>query len=109
MNVLLYYVLLRTNMKLSKVYLEKIAGHWSRKKIKTAKEALVLAKQENKDYQEWARNKKKYGTRGTAPYDEDTNTALINSIRGAITAGLNDEKLGAYVRKLLQKEQQPDK
>src|SRR5699024_3939745 len=30
MNVLIHYVLLQSNMKLSKAYLEKIASHWSR-------------------------------------------------------------------------------
>lgn len=31
-NVLIYYVMLRTDMKLSKAYVEKIASHWARKK-----------------------------------------------------------------------------
>ncbi|MFK4997495.1 DnaD domain protein [Bacillus sp. N9] len=31
-NVLIHYVALKTDMKLTKNYLEKIASHWSRKK-----------------------------------------------------------------------------
>src|SRR5690625_5816655 len=33
MNVLIHYVLLQSNMQLSRAYLEKIASHWSRAKI----------------------------------------------------------------------------
>lgn len=51
MNVLIHFVLLQSNMKLSKAYLEKIASHWSRANIKTAKEAMVFAKKEKNRYQ----------------------------------------------------------
>ncbi|WP_068674614.1 replication initiation and membrane attachment family protein [Oceanobacillus sp. Castelsardo] len=51
MNVLIHYVLLQSNMKLSKAYLEKIASHWSRAKIKTAKEAMEFAKKERDKFQ----------------------------------------------------------
>ncbi|EHL73112.1 MULTISPECIES: replication initiation and membrane attachment family protein [Bacillus] len=57
-NVLIQYVLLKTDMKLSKAYLEKVAAHWARKKIKTVKEALELAKKEHRQYLEWANQKK---------------------------------------------------
>ncbi|MBS4199938.1 DnaD domain protein [Bacillus sp. FJAT-49732] len=57
-NVLVHYVMLKTDMKLSKNYLEKIASHWSRKKIKTVKSAMDLAKSEHRQYQEWASSKK---------------------------------------------------
>ncbi|WP_077327397.1 replication initiation and membrane attachment family protein [Virgibacillus siamensis] len=46
MNVLIHYVLLQTNMKLSKAYMEKIASHWSRANLKTAREAMAFAKKE---------------------------------------------------------------
>lgn len=46
MNVLIHFVLLQTNMQLSKAYLEKIAGHWSRANLKNAKEAMIFAKQQ---------------------------------------------------------------
>lgn len=57
-NVLIHYVMLKTDMKLSKSYLAKIASHWSRKKIKTVKEAMDLAKSEHRQYQEWANDRK---------------------------------------------------
>lgn len=50
MNVLIHYVLLQTNMKLSKNYLSKIASHWSRANLKTAKEAMAFAKKEVTNY-----------------------------------------------------------
>ncbi|WP_077621285.1 replication initiation and membrane attachment family protein [Sediminibacillus massiliensis] len=59
MNVLVHYVLLKTDMKLSKAYLEKIASHWARKNVKTVKQAMNLAKSENRKYQQWG-NKKYY-------------------------------------------------
>lgn len=46
MNVLIHYVLLQTDMKLSGPYLKTIASHWSRKNLKTAKEAMEFAKKE---------------------------------------------------------------
>ncbi|WP_405102471.1 replication initiation and membrane attachment family protein [Oceanobacillus sp. FSL H7-0719] len=52
MNVLIHYVLLQTNMKLSKAYLEKIASHWSRAKLQTAREAMEFAKKEKASYQQ---------------------------------------------------------
>lgn len=50
MNVLIHYVLLQSNMKLSKAYMETIAGHWSRVGLKTAKDAMNFAKQEQEKY-----------------------------------------------------------
>ena len=58
MNVLIQYVLLKTDMKLTKGYMEKIASHWSRKKVTSASEAMDLAKKEHKQYLEWAEGKK---------------------------------------------------
>jgi len=64
MNVLIYYVLLKTDMKLSKPYMETIAGHWARLHIKTVRQAMEVAKKENRKYQQWATQKKSgYGYR----------------------------------------------
>ena len=52
-NVLLQYVLLRTDMKLTKAYVEKIASHWLRKNVTTAKEAMELARVEHTQYMKW--------------------------------------------------------
>ncbi|HZH58926.1 MAG TPA: DnaD domain protein, partial [Metabacillus sp.] len=56
-NVLIYYVMLKTDMKLTRAYVQKIASHWTRKHIKTVKEAMDLAKQEHRQYQQWAEEK----------------------------------------------------
>ncbi|MDF0727489.1 replication initiation and membrane attachment family protein [Cytobacillus sp. S13-E01] len=66
-NVLIYYVMLRTDMKLSKAYVEKIAGHWSRKNIITVTDAIDLAKQEHRQYQNWAQSKKEPKTTKRKP------------------------------------------
>lgn len=52
-NVLLQYVLLRTDMKLTKSYVEKIASHWIRKNVSTAAEAMELARTEHAQYVKW--------------------------------------------------------
>ncbi|MEK4028517.1 replication initiation and membrane attachment family protein [Pseudobacillus sp. FSL P4-0506] len=56
-NVLIQYVMLKTDMKLTKSYVEKIASHWARKKVKTVRDAMELAKNEHRQYAEWAKNK----------------------------------------------------
>ncbi|MBM7584912.1 replication initiation and membrane attachment protein [Bacillus pakistanensis] len=56
-NVLIQYVLLKTDMKLSKGYIDKIASHWARKKVKTVQEAMELAKNEHRQYLSWAEGK----------------------------------------------------
>ena len=58
MNVLIHYVLLQSNMQLSKAYLEKIASHWSRANLKNAKEAMAFAKEQSVDKKQGNRYKK---------------------------------------------------
>ncbi|NRD76074.1 DnaD domain protein [Bacillus sp. BRMEA1] len=60
-NVLVQFAMLRTDMKLTKGYVEKIASHWARKQIKTVKEAMELAKSEYRTYLGWTENKKSGG------------------------------------------------
>lgn len=43
-NVLLSYVLIKNDMKLSRPYIIKIARHWRDEKVKTVREAIELAK-----------------------------------------------------------------
>jgi replication initiation and membrane attachment protein len=57
-NVLIQFVMLKTDMKLTKGYVEKIAGHWARKQIKTVKDAMELAKNEHRTYLGWSEGKK---------------------------------------------------
>lgn len=68
-NALLEYVMLTTDMKLPKKYVETIADHWIRKNIKTAKEAIELARQEHDKYAAW---KNKSQTGGTTTVTESS-------------------------------------
>lgn len=52
-NVLIDYVTTTNDMKLNRNYVEKIASHWARKKIKTVGEAMGLARSEHQKYQNW--------------------------------------------------------
>lgn len=60
MNVLIHYVLLQSNMRLSRSYIETIASHWSRANLKTAKEAMNFAKQEIEKYRQGTKKTKNY-------------------------------------------------
>ncbi|WP_018921694.1 replication initiation and membrane attachment family protein [Salsuginibacillus kocurii] len=53
-NVLVDYVMKTNNMKLDPSFVQKIAGHWSRKKLKTAAEAMKLAKEEHEKRKQMA-------------------------------------------------------
>ncbi|MCT8137414.1 DnaD domain protein [Anaerobacillus sp. CMMVII] len=52
-NVLIDFILEINDMKLTKSYVEKIAGQWARKNVKTVKEAMALAKGEYKKREQW--------------------------------------------------------
>ncbi|WP_110927184.1 replication initiation and membrane attachment family protein [Bacillus massiliglaciei] len=64
-NVLMEYVMLKTDMRLPKNFIGKIASHWSRLKVKTVREAMDLAKKEHQKYQEWSEGNTAAGTRKT--------------------------------------------
>lgn len=73
-NVLLQYVLLRNDGKLTNNYVERIASHWMAKKVSTAKEALELARTEHDKYMDWkqeggkpAGNRKRTGKTESVP------------------------------------------
>ena len=55
-NVLLEYVMLTTDMRLPQKYVERIADHWTRKKVSTAKAAMELARQEHDKYRNWKKD-----------------------------------------------------
>ena len=89
MNVLIQYVLLKTDMKLTKGYMEKIASHWSRKNITSASGAMELAKKEHKQYLEWAEGKNNpKKTRGRKPirteklpaWFKEGNSSSVNNV-----------------------------
>ncbi|TFE00955.1 replication initiation and membrane attachment family protein [Jeotgalibacillus salarius] len=55
-NVLIQFVLLRTNMKLTKGFTEQIASQWVRIGIETAEQAMAEAKKEHKNYLTWKKS-----------------------------------------------------
>lgn len=70
-NVLIYYVMLKTDMRLTRNYVLKIASHWARKQIKTVSSAMKLAIEENRKYLEWAEGKKNKGNSGKKTIREE--------------------------------------
>lgn len=65
-NVLIDYVMKNNDMKLPRAYAQKLAGHWARKEVKTAKEAMDLARAEHDKYQNWNGSKGNQ-SKGSAP------------------------------------------
>lgn len=55
-NVLVEYVMLQTDGKLPKKFTEAIADHWNRKNIKTAKQAMEMARTEHDKYKKMKTN-----------------------------------------------------
>ncbi|CAG9619590.1 replication initiation and membrane attachment family protein [Sutcliffiella rhizosphaerae] len=78
-NVLLYYVLLKADMKLNRKYVEKIASHWARKQVKTVGEAMELAKEEHRQYQNWAESKSTNSTVQTSSTSKSKNEKTVRN------------------------------
>lgn len=52
-NVLLQYILLRNDMKITTSFAQRIASHWALKNIDTAEKAMEIARQEHDQYTKW--------------------------------------------------------
>lgn len=52
-NVLLQYVYLRNDGKITNNFVERIASHWMNKKVSSAKEAMVLSRKDHDKYMKW--------------------------------------------------------
>lgn len=68
-NVLIDYVLIVNNNKLTQAFVETIASQWKRCKVETALEAMDLAKKENKKYntKKETKTQRKYTTKDEVP------------------------------------------
>jgi replication initiation and membrane attachment protein len=58
-NVLLQYMILRNDGKITNNFAERIASHWSNKKVTTAKKAMELSRTEHDQYMKWLNEGKK--------------------------------------------------
>ncbi|MCM3743594.1 DnaD domain protein [Sporosarcina luteola] len=61
-NVLLHYIIIRNDGKITKNYAERIASHWANKKIATAKEAMEISRNEHDQYIKWQNEGSKKST-----------------------------------------------
>lgn len=52
-NVLMHYVLIRNDGKITNKFVERIASHWIRKKIHTVKEAMEISRKDHDQYMKW--------------------------------------------------------
>jgi replication initiation and membrane attachment protein len=104
-NVLIEYVMLKTDMKFTKGYVEKLAGHWARLKVSTVVEAMELAKNEHRKYQDWAqgsRNAAK-GSRKKAIREEVVPEWLEKKEEAQQEQNADQPELDAQKRELLEK------
>lgn len=92
-NVLTEYVFLSSNNKLVRPYMEKIADHWASVKLEDTKGAMYFAKKHSEKYREWSRTTDTQKIEAT-PVERER----IRAIKRAIDSGLDNEKLGKFVR-----------
>lgn len=70
-NVLLQYILLRNDMKITSSFAERIASHWKMKKVDTAEMAMEYARKEHDQYTKWLNEGGKSGGRTKKPIREE--------------------------------------
>lgn len=69
-NVLLQFVYIRNDGKITNNYVERIASHWMNKKVSSAKEALEFSRKEHDKYMKWKNEEKKPTTYARKPVKE---------------------------------------
>lgn len=69
-NVLLQYVHLRNDGKITNKYVERIASHWMNKKIETVRAAMEISRQEHDQYIKWKNEGQKAPTRRKSGREE---------------------------------------
>lgn len=70
-NVLLHYVIIRNDGKITRNYAERIASHWANKKISTAKEAMEISRKEHDQYIKWQNEGSKKRSTSRKPTREE--------------------------------------
>ncbi|MHA6260641.1 replication initiation and membrane attachment family protein [Sporosarcina sp. CAU 1771] len=70
-NVLMQYVHIRNDGKITNNYVERIASHWMNKKVATAKEALEFSRKEHDKYMQWKNEGQKPAQRRTQSTREE--------------------------------------
>lgn len=66
-NMLLQYVMLRNDGKITNSFAERIASHWANKKVNDAKTALELSRKEHDQYTKWLNEGKQVTQRKRKP------------------------------------------
>lgn len=70
-NVLLQYMMLRNDGKITNSFAERIASHWANKKVNDTKTALELSRKEHDQYKKWLAEGKKQPARKSKPAREE--------------------------------------
>ena len=97
-NVLLSYVYLRNDGKITNSYVERIASHWINRNVDTVKMALETSRNEHDQYVKW-KNEGQIYKRGAGI--NKVVEARQKAIETAINdSGMTDEQLGKFVRNM---------
>ncbi len=70
-NVLLQFVFIRNDGRITKAYVERIASHWMNKKVSNAREALEFSRKEHDKYMKWKNEEQKPKTYNRKPVREE--------------------------------------
>ncbi|WP_059171589.1 replication initiation and membrane attachment family protein [Bacillus sp. FJAT-27445] len=76
-NVLIWLAMSKTDMKMTKGYVEKIASQWARKQIKTVREAIAYSRQEHEKTNEWQSAESKGQTAKRQPKKKTIRTEML--------------------------------
>lgn len=102
-NALLEYVMLTTDMNLPPKYVEKIADHWMRKNVQTAREAIELARHEHDKYKAWKTTSQ---TQGASTNVANTQNARPTKAKSWHKPNKNEEKVPDWFYKRNQPQSQ---
>ncbi|MFD1206930.1 replication initiation and membrane attachment family protein [Sporosarcina contaminans] len=102
-NVLLHYVIIRNDGKITKNYAERIASHWKNKKIMTAKQAMEISRKEHDQYLKWQNEGSKKTTSRKPSREEKVPEWFYNEEKDQQPASDLDPSIDEKRKQLLEK------
>lgn len=95
-NVLMHYVSMRNDGKVTRDYIDRIASHWILKKVDSVNSAIDISRDYNEQYKAWKNEK---GTTTRSAIVGKVEIARLYAIEAAVyDSSKTDEQLGKYVR-----------
>lgn len=109
LNVLIHFTLINWNYKLSIGFLEKMAGHWLQRRVKTVREAIEISIIQKEKYEEWMVNDEKEESHDQTTKVNKVEINEFNAIKiAANSMGISAKDLGKFVREILEAKKELD-